>query len=90
MPFEAQIDVICEHFACLPSEALRELDILPAGFLDDVLTARRFRQTYAAIEHAKGDQKRTREIYDTPMGQWLLTVEADIAMAAMEAMRNRR
>ena len=87
LPFESQVDVICEQFGCLPSEAMRELDILPIGFLDDVLAARRFRNTYAALEQAKGDQKRTGELYDSPMGQWLLTIEADQARAQLAARR---
>lgn len=66
---------------------MRELDILPIGFLDDVLTARRFRNTYAALEQAKGDQKRTRAINETPMGEWLLTIEADMAHAQIAARR---
>jgi hypothetical protein len=57
-PLAYRISRICEEFQCLPSAALRELERLPAGFLEDVIEARYYARAKADFDGAETDAAR--------------------------------
>lgn len=50
MPYAFWVSRMCEEFQCLPSQIEAEIGRLPAGFLDDVIEARRFAEYKAAYD----------------------------------------
>lgn len=61
----------------MPSQALREAERVPVGFLDDVIAARRFVEAfYANQRDPKGSDS-------TPMRRLVLELEAEDAAAVL-------
>lgn len=47
------ISVICEQFGCLPSEALRELEVTPYGLIWSILDLRAYKGAYDEVQRAR-------------------------------------
>ena len=51
-PFEHYIGRLCEEFQCLPTDAWREVQRLPAGFLETIVMFRRYAEAYHIFEQS--------------------------------------
>lgn len=58
MPLVFWIGRICEEFACTPSVALRELEVLPDGFIEQLIEARAYAATKRACDAATSRKER--------------------------------
>jgi hypothetical protein len=74
---------ICEEFHCLPSEALREWLMAPAGLIEEVLEARAYAYAKARVD-AKDAPKGGPS--DTPMMERVKEIE--LAIVAEELARD--
>ena len=63
-PDEWVISRICEEFGCLPSQAVRELDLMDADLVFTILEMRSYAHAKATVESAKkqSDLKMTPDI----------------------------
>lgn len=52
MPPALWIGRLCERFHCLPSQALRELDALPVGTLEEIIEALVYADAKAVYDRA--------------------------------------
>jgi hypothetical protein len=70
--------VLCEEFACLPSEAYREWLRQPVGFLEDVIEARAYRQAKAMTDAADTPDAAKR-LPQTPLFKLVQEIDRDLA-----------
>lgn len=56
MPIEWWIGRICEEFHCLPSEAWREWQLTPVGWIERVMEARAYAATKRLRDAAKDEK----------------------------------
>jgi hypothetical protein len=65
-PFEWIVSRVCEEFDCLPSQAMRELELGDADLVFDILDLRAYARTKEMVDHAKspGDVKVTPLVQD--------------------------
>lgn len=63
MPWALYVGRICEAFNCRPSQALEELARMPAGWLDEIIEARAFADTWSLWDQATDKA----HVPDTPM-----------------------
>lgn len=66
--------MVCHEFHCLPSQAIREIERMPVGFLEDVIAVRRF------VEAVHANQRDPEGSNATPMRRLALALEAETAI----------
>lgn len=83
-PWEWWISRVCEEFACLPSEAARELARVPVGLIDVILEARAYARAKQVYDQAQSKK-------DLPRSPWIEQVKAiefALVQQAREAERD--
>lgn len=81
MPWEWWISRFCEEFHCLPSEAVREWRVAPAGLLETILECRAFAAAKQIVDHARN----AKDIPPTPMTALVQEIEFDLAQQDLNA-----
>lgn len=59
MPFEWWVSLVCEHFHCMPSVALREIETAPMFLLETIVMFRAYAQARRDLKaaEARGDKE---------------------------------
>lgn len=70
MPF--LIGRICEEFHCRPTEAVAELDELPADFVEEILEMRAYAETKALVDR---EAAAGRPVPTTRLAQLVMDIE---------------
>jgi hypothetical protein len=82
VPLALFLSRLCEEFHCVPSVALREWLHAPCGLIEDVLEARAYQATKAAVDRA--DLSGGKVSYpDGPLVDVVQQIEAQQALKAM-------
>lgn len=75
MTYEWWIGCLADEFHLAPTQVIRELAVLPVGFLEQIMEYRQYAQTKAAYDRARTQS----EIPDTPLTDLVREIDFDLA-----------
>jgi hypothetical protein len=77
------VNVVCEAFGCLPSQAEREMERCAPGWIEEVLEARQYAEAYHMVAHAKN----AADLPASPMTDLVQQIDAELAVDAYRAKK---
>lgn len=85
VPWEWRIGRLCEEFGCLPSEAMREIERVPFGFLGDIVLYRDYAKAKALYDGATTAEARKR-LPESPLIDLVQEIEFEFAAEELDAL----